>query len=91
MAIDILAATQTTGREFHAPGRTALIQLSRHAGGTWTLQIQQPGSPTTWQDTDITFTASGVKAFHSQAEIPYRLTGGSAGAVARLLDSARAP
>ena len=77
----VLTATQTTGDEFNLPGGTQTLILDDHAGGTWVLQVRGPGG--NWIDTDIDSIAeSGIYAFVAHAGGQYRITGGSAGAIA---------
>ena len=86
----ILTATQTTSDETHLSGSLAFVILEGHAGGTWVLQIKGPVTDT-WIDTDVDFTGSGIKAFDSNGELLYRLTGGTVGAVASVADGAFYP
>lgn len=79
----ILTAAQAIGDEFDTTGNLAFgsIILSGHAGGTWTLQVQDPDD--TWIDTDITWTSDGIKSGLGFARsLKYRLNGGSVGAKA---------
>lgn len=85
MGMTVLTSTQTTGATFYAPGGWSAILLSGHAGGTWKLQARVQGT-TTWVDTDVSFAGSGLKAFMTSFQLEYRMTGGSAGATATLVD-----
>lgn len=88
----VLTETQNTSDIFYLRGGDqsfnsppglpgmGVIMLTDHAGGTWTLRFRNPDGD--WWDTDITFTGDGIKDFRSAKTIPWRLTGGDAGAKA---------
>ena len=77
----ILAAAQTTSGEFPAPTSLMAVELTGHAGGTWTLQVE--GLDDVWYDVaDIEFTDNGIFFVRTIPGRNYRLTGGTAGAQA---------
>ena len=90
----VLAATDTEGSEFRATEDRVFLLMEGHAGGEWKLQIKTPAG--TWMDIaddsgGVSFDSNGIQFFYAQAWLPYRLNGGTAGAEAWLLSSARAP
>ena len=84
MAPKVLESTDTEGQPFKTLGPVAQVLLIDHQGGTWTLQIKPPEGD--WQDTDITWTTNGIQSFDSQDQWPYRLKGGTVGAIAWFTD-----
>lgn len=76
----ILFAHETTGDSFVTEAGIGQILLSDHSGGTWTLQVRSPSGD--WLDTDATWTGNGIRSFDAQADFPYRMNGGTAGALA---------
>ena len=77
----ILEAAQTTSSEWVAPTSQAVIELTAHAGGTWTFQYQ--GLDGIWYAVDgISFTQSDIFFVRTIPGRAYRLTGGTAGAQA---------
>ena len=89
----ILFATQTTSGVHEAAGGlvNGTVLLSSHAGGTWTLQVLAPddSATETWIDTSVTFTANGIQSgLVFERTLNYRLTGGTAGALAWISDFA---
>ena len=75
----ILENTQGEGSSVKGGSGIQFVQVDDHAGETWTLQYQQPDGG--WEDTDITFTDSGIKEYQSNFGTRYRLSGGTVGAV----------
>ena len=77
----ILYDTQTTSDEFSSAGGLywSTVAISPHAGGTWTLEWQDPDG--TWVTTGQTFTEAAIKStLGLEGGVRYRLTGGTAGA-----------
>ena len=86
--LPILKSTQTTGPEFIVPGGLTIISLENHAGGTWRLQYS-PNDGADWfdykgdaNDDAMTWDSKAQRIFVGTHQYRYRLTGGSAGAVA---------
>lgn len=84
----ILENTETTGREFYVKGTNFVVQLTGHAGGTWSLEHQAPDA--TWIDLDEDWDGDGERAVIASQGRPYRITGGSAGAEAWANDNREA-
>lgn len=77
---EVLAIDQAASDVFSFfAGGYQLIHMPVHRGGTWTLQIAEPGDDT-WIDTDLEFTEADSVRFYAFAEMRYRLTGGTTGA-----------
>lgn len=81
----ILTETQTTSDTFSLRGGPVFILLSDHAGGTWTLEIQNPDGD--WVDIGegaggVSFDDNGLVYFYGMPWMSYRLTGGDDGAKA---------
>ena len=77
----ILTATQSTSSEFVPPTSQMVIELTGHAGGTWTLQYE--GLDGVWYDVGgISFTDNDIFFVRTLDTRRYRLTGGTAGAQA---------
>ena len=82
----VLEDSMTEGVPLQLNGGVCFAILDHAAtaypGGTWTLQYQLPlkESPRgNWIDTDITFTARGIKSFDATADGEWRLNGTIAG------------
>ena len=76
----ILTDTQAEGSEFSVSGIYSEIVLSKHSGGTWTLQRKTPDDE--WIDTNVSFTGNDVKSFVGMPGVVYRVEGGTTGATA---------
>lgn len=81
----ILGTTQTTSDTFTPIGGEMYLLMDGHAGGTWKLQVKAPSG--NWVDLDgdpggVKFEADGMIHFYGVPWLPYRLTGGTAGAQA---------
>ena len=80
-----MAATDAASREFHVKGTVAFVMLTKHAGGTWTVEMKSPDDE--WVDIDQDFDGNGVKAIHAENDLAYRVTGGTQGATAWVIDN----
>ena len=89
----ILGIAQTTSAEFGHPGGLAFILMDRHAGETWTLQVQTPEGR--WVDLSgvggVEFDENGMQVFYGTGALSYRLTGGTVGAEAWVVSNEYAP
>ena len=91
----ILAAADAAGSAFAVAEGTVFILMADHAGGDWKLQIERPDTGA-WMDIadssgGVTFDSDGLQVFVAQSFLNYRLFGGTTGAVAWLLSTARNP
>ena len=80
--MQILENNETMGREFYCPPDKAFVEVTGHAGGTWTLEKEAPNGE--WLCLDVTFKDSGSKAFYTDTRAKYRINGGNVGAQAFL-------
>ena len=76
----VLGVADAESIKFPLPGVVGGVLVVGHAGGTWTLQVEDPENPGTWIDTDITFTGNGLKSFDCFGFLSWRLAGGDVGA-----------
>ena len=85
----ILTSTDSVSKNFTPLGLVAGIHLSGHAGDSnlWVLQSRVQGGP--WVSTNMTFDQDDVKGFDVFDDLEYRLTGGTAGATATLVEGRR--
>ena len=84
----ILEATQVDGDPFSVDGADYFIVLAGHAGGTWHLQLRDPGDATAWRDlSDQEWIDNEIHDFRGGAGLQYRMHGGSVGARAYLAPS----
>ena len=81
----VLAATESVSRSFYLRGTIAHIMVMDHSGGTWVTEMEAPNG--TWIDLDVDFNGDGVQAIEVQSSRPYRLSGGTVGASALVIDN----
>ena len=86
--MQVLEDTQTEGREFSLRGTYGEVLLSKHSGGTWTLQRKTPDDE--WIDTNVTFVQNNATSFVVMPGQTYRIEGGTAGATAWAYDNSDA-
>lgn len=90
--MNVLLSTDTEGVEFELEGGKYQLVVADTADSSdteltaaVTMQIKLPGfSPAYWIDTDVTFSADGVKAFEASPASVYRVVTDTAGAVAHI-------
>lgn len=94
MLRQILTADQATSRPFKlspnnptfSGSRTLTSQcgilLANYAGGTWSLEVQNPGDENDWIPAGTAFEQNDVVPFWGFPDFTYRLNGGTAGATA---------
>ena len=75
----VLSLTETVGPWFRQPAGKYQLLVDDYAG-TVTLQIESPSTPNSGIDTDITFSAKGVKNFYLASQSRYRVIAATAGA-----------
>lgn len=92
--LPVLSSTDTTSATFAVELRTGTsgecwlqVLVEGHAGGSWILQARRRGGA--WVDTDVAaIDANGVWRWAASPVWEYRLTGGTAGAVAHVAPEA---
>lgn len=81
--------TNQTSVDFQVSGE-ALILVTDHSGGTWSLSVVAPRPSTTAIATGITFTGDGQQRIAVPRNTTLRLHGGTAGARAFVGEIVRA-
>ncbi len=76
-ATQVLRDTEATGTSFKVTGGDYAIWVVGHAGGTWTLEMDNAAGG--WASTEVALTDEVVNSIWL-AERRYRLTGGTVGA-----------